>query len=121
MEWYGPLTVLPAIALLILSTSNLITSLNREVFELEHLEDLNLEVIELKNEQLQKLGIAMVFLYASVLLFLLAGISEAFLSVGYLMQWLMVLGVLSTVMALIYLFIHSFKAISVRKKHHQVK
>jgi hypothetical protein len=31
MEWYGPLTILPAIGLLILSTSNFIVSLNEEV------------------------------------------------------------------------------------------
>jgi len=83
--------------------------------------DLKLGVIVLKNEQLHKLGIAMAFLYASVLLFLLAGISEAFLSLGYLMQWLMILGIITTALALVFLFIHSFKAISVRKKHHQIK
>lgn len=121
MEWYGPLTVLPAIALLILSTSNLITSLNTEVFKLEHMDEINVTVIKLKIDQLQKLGIAMAFLYASVLLFLLAGISKALLSLGFLMNWLMILGVVTTTIALVYLFIQSYKAVSVRKKHHQLK
>jgi len=35
MEWYGPLTILPAIGLLILSTSRFIISLNEEVSKLE--------------------------------------------------------------------------------------
>jgi hypothetical protein len=35
MEWYGPLTILPAIALVILSTSNFIVSSNSEIQALE--------------------------------------------------------------------------------------
>ena len=35
MEWYGPLTILPTIGLLILSTSRFIISLNEEVSKLE--------------------------------------------------------------------------------------
>lgn len=61
MEWYDPLTVLPAIALLILSTPSLLVFLNVEVFKLEQMDELNIEVIELKIYQLQKLGIAMAF------------------------------------------------------------
>jgi len=120
MEWYGPLTITPAIALLILSTSNLITNLNSEVFTLEHRDDTPKELLILKIKQLYRLGIAMSLLYASVLLFILAGISEAFIHVGYLMKWLMIFGVITTAIALIYLFIHSFKAVSVRKQHHKL-
>tara|TARA_R110002050_G_scaffold20348_1_gene57686 strand:+ start:76242 stop:76604 length:363 start_codon:yes stop_codon:yes gene_type:complete len=117
MEWYGPLTVLPAVALLILSTSNFIGSLNSEVFQMEQMKDVKKEIIILKLGQLKRLGIAMALLYISSLLFLVAGISKAILESDPLLNGLMIIGVLSTTLALGVLLIHSLKAVSIRQKH----
>jgi hypothetical protein len=70
MEWYGPLTVLPAIGILILFTSNFIVSLNNELTGLEKDIVKHQEIIRLKISELKRLGIANSCLYDSVLFFL---------------------------------------------------
>ena len=117
MEWYGPLTVLPAIGLLVLSTSNFIVALNAEITGLEQSEQTDSVIIVLKLDQLKRLGWANSLLYASALLFLVAGITKALLSFGGLFDSLMLLGVVTTTIALVFLFIHSFKSVSIRQKH----
>jgi len=48
MEWYGPLTILPAVALIIMSTSNFIIALNEEIILLQHEKEKLIEIIDLK-------------------------------------------------------------------------
>jgi hypothetical protein len=117
MEWYGPLTVLPAIALLILSTSNFIGSLNAEVFQMEQMKEFKKEIVRLKLAQLKKLGISMAFLYFSSLLFLIAGISKAIFESDSVLNGLMIIGVISTTVALGFLLAHSLNAVTIRQKH----
>ena len=50
MEWYIPLTVLPAIALIILSTSNFLVGLNSELNQLERNRDVSDWIIDPKNK-----------------------------------------------------------------------
>ena len=116
MEWYGPLTVLPAIALLILSTSNFIISLNKEVSKLGKKKK-NAMIIDLKLAQLKRLGIANVSFYTGVLLFLVAGILKALVDADSFFYTIMLLGVISTTIAILFLFIHSIKSVSIRQKH----
>ena len=61
IDWYAPLTFLPAIGLLIMSTSSFIVSLNDEIYRLEEPEDCDFAIIQLKLKQLKKLGLAMCF------------------------------------------------------------
>lgn len=117
MEWYGPLTILPAIGLLILSTSNFIISLNNEIFELEKDKDQYKEVILSKITQLKKLGVANACLYASALLFMVAGIFKAFMASETLFFLLMLTGVVSATIGLAFLFFHSLKSVQIRHKH----
>ena len=117
MDWYGPLTVLPAIGLLVMSTSNFIVSLNNEIFMLEKEANIGHEVITLKLAQLKRLGYANAFLYASALLFLIAGILKALLENDYLFYCLMLIGLVTTTLALALLFIHSLKSIAIRQKN----
>lgn len=120
MEWYGPLTILPAIGLLILSTSNFIVSLNEEVTGLQKNETRDIEIITLKLAQLKKLGIANAFLYASSLFFLLAGIMKALFALDSLFNSLMLLGVFAATIAIVFLLIHSLKSVYIRQKHLQL-
>lgn len=122
MEWYVPMTILPGLGLIILSTSNFLVALNSEIMRLcEDIEN-NREIIDLKVIQMRRLSIAMAFLYSSVLSFLLAGLSGVTSFVGKtLFQGLMIVGVGLVTIAIIVLLIYSIKAIGIRqqllKKH----
>lgn len=117
MEWYGPLTILPAIALLILSTTTFIIALNNEIIELVNDEEKYAKIIQLKMKQLKRLGIANAFLYACALLFMVAGLSMAFTNNSNLFLYLMLGGVITAVVALSFLFLHSLGSILIRQKH----
>jgi hypothetical protein len=117
MEWYGPLTVLPSIGLLVLSTSNFIVSLNNELTGLEKDKEKYQEIIRLKILQLKKLGIANSCLYGSALLFLVAGMLKAVTLSDYLFFIIMFSGVITTTAALVFLFIHSLNSVQIRQKH----
>ena len=120
MEWYVPMTIIPAVGLLILSTSNFTIALNQEIVELCHDSHNNKETIELKIVQLKRLSFAISFLYLSVLSFLLAGLSSALtfsnIKLG-LFPYFMIGGVAFFVVAIIILLRYSFKAIIIRQKH----
>jgi len=117
MEWYGPLTILPAVALIILSTSNIIIALNQEITDLEKDKQNTFNIISLKIKQLRRLGIANGFLYGSALVFLIAGILKMLIASDRLFLYTMLLGVVLITLALVFLFIHSVKSVSIRKKH----
>ena len=117
MEWYGPLTILPAIALVILSTSNFIVSSNSEIQALEKETDRNLAIIRLKLAQLRRLSVAISFLYSSILLFLFASLSTLLVSSKLAFNSLMILAVLLTTCAVVILLIHAIRAVEIRLKH----
>ncbi len=74
MEWYIPITLLPGIALLILSTSNFIIALNVEIQILKEKKELFKDIIKLKMKQLKRLNYAISGLYLSVLFFTISGL-----------------------------------------------
>jgi len=111
------LTILPAVALIIMSTTNFIIALNEEIILLQHEKEKLIEIIELKLKQLQRLGIANGFLYGSALLFLLAGIMKVLTDTDKFFDYTILLGVLLITIALVFLFIHAVKSVSIREKH----
>lgn len=116
MEWYGPLIILPAIGLIILSTANFLVSLNNEIYELE--KDHKKEwVIREKLKQLKRLGIANALLYSSAIFLLTSALSKALFTSDFLFKLLMVIATVLITVALTILFIHSIKAISIRHKN----
>ena len=117
MEWYGPLTILPAVALLILSTTTFIIALNNEIVELASDKKNFQRIIDFKIVQLKRLGIANAFLYACALLFMIAGLSMAFTNNKNLFFYLMLGDLITAVVALSFLFLHSLKSIIIRQKH----
>lgn len=117
MEWYGPLTVLPALGLLIMSTSNFIVSLNSEIIDLEKAEVIKEKIIIQKLKQLKRLGFANASFYAASLLFLLAGLSNAFTFSEAMFEYFMLAGVLGTTIGLTFLFIHSLKSVQIRQQN----
>ena len=51
MQWILPVTVIPGIGLIIMSTSSLLINLNKEIAGLNHDRERYIEVIELKIRQ----------------------------------------------------------------------
>ena len=77
LEWYAPLTILPAVGLIILSTSNFLVALNNEIYQLEKDGDINEWIINQKLKQLKRLGIAMTLLYSSALFFMFSALLKS--------------------------------------------
>ena len=117
LVWYVPLTILPAIGLIILSTSNFLVALNSEIYQLERNNDVGEWIIEQKIKQLRRLGIATALLYSSALLFMFSALSKAIYHGEELFDCLMIIGVIFFTIALSFLFTHATKAISIRQKH----
>ncbi len=121
MDWYGPLTLMPAIGLIIMSTSNFTVGLINEIERMEESKDrkICLAIIELKLVQLKRLSIAISLLYASILLLLLASVSNywAESQTRMAVDVLLILAVLTVATALIFLFVYSLKATQIRQMH----
>jgi len=90
MVWYTPLTILPAVGLLILSTSNFLVALNVEIYELEKDKELHKWIIGEKIKQLKRLGIANSFLYSSALIFMFSTFSMSIFNQKMLFHCMMI-------------------------------
>ena len=118
MQWIIPLTVLPGIALILLSTSNLLVSLNREISLLNQQKKKYGEIINLKIIQLKRLNWSLVLLYIGILFFLVSGVIGAILEpkTRYPVAG-MIAGVMVLIAAILILIIYGFKSIYIRQRH----
>lgn len=118
MQWIIPITVLPGIALIVMSTSSILLSLNNEVTLLNKEKEKYREIIRLKLIQMKRLNWSLVLLYIGILIFLVSGVlgaitdPENFYTVSS-----MVAGVVVLIMAIVLLIIFGFKSINIRKRH----
>lgn len=121
-EWYVPITILPSVGVLIVSTTNQMTALNSEIGSLlfspcplcRH------EVVDLNVEQLRRLGLSSFCLYFSATLFVLSGILNALSALYFfLSNFVLLLGVFFLFVATVFLVVHGFKTIQIRKQQHQ--
>ena len=118
MEWYVPITILPGISLLILSTVTLTVSLNEEVKQLNKEKNKFQEIINLKIAQLKKLSIAMIGLYLSVFSMVLTGIIGSMIADNQtLMMCILFIGTLFLSFSITLLIIYSIKSMSIRQQH----
>lgn len=115
MDWYFPITIIPGVALLILSTVNLILGLNGELSQLAEESSRFEGIIEMKIKQLKRIIRAVFWFYMGIFLFLLSGMGAALtdLSDGW-PQFILLAGVLSTTLAIGYLLVFSIKAVRIR-------
>lgn len=125
MDWYGPLTLMPAIGLIIMSTSHFTVGLVQEIERLEEDEAIKakyMAIIRLKLGQLKRLSVAISLLYASILLLLIASFVNywAEAQLGMIVDILLVLTVLTVAAALVFLFIYSLQATRIRQMHLRV-
>jgi uncharacterized membrane protein len=120
MDWYVPITIVPGIGLLLLSTSNLLIALSTEIKNLiERQNDLQ-TVLPRKLKQLRLLNNAMVFLYIAVASFVLSGLIAGLYESTHIMGaeipiYFTVAGILSALLALCILIVYSFKAVKIRQ------
>jgi hypothetical protein len=101
-----------------MSTSNLLIALNTEVTLLNRKREVFGEIIALKIGQMKRLNWAMVFLYIAILCFLLSGLLAVLINpVAFLIQIIMIAGVASSLVAIIYLISFGFRSVNIRQKH----
>ncbi len=124
-EWYVPITILPGICLLILSTSNIMIDLSREIKLLISESDNESLLIERKLRQLKLINRAMALLYLSVVSFVLSALSSGLKeSIGWSFKgdvYILFLGILVSVLALLSLMMYSFKAVKLRQDQYHKK
>ena len=118
-EWYIPITILPGICLLILSTSNIMIDLSREIKSLITENEETSVLIERKLKQLKLINRAMALLYLSVAFFvfaaLLSGISAQYNWNSSLTIYALFIGILLSLLSLISLMVYSFRAVKLRQ------
>jgi len=121
-KWYLPITILPGICLLILSTSNLAVSLNEEMEVLLNEASRFKQLINKKLEQLRLLTLSLTGLYISTALMVLSGLISLLQNISYSVgsSWaliILLLGVLFIFGSLVLLIIYAVKAVNIRQEH----
>jgi hypothetical protein len=116
MEWYIPISLLPGIALIILSTSNFIIALNNEIKELKRSYNLYEKIINLKTVQLKRLSIAISGLYISVLFFTLTGLLSWFSILKPIIS-LLIFSIAFMFLSVLFLISFAVRAIKIRDLH----
>ena len=122
-KWYIPITILPGVGLLLLSTSNLIIALNTEIKELLEAEDCQESLVKHKISQQQLLSFAMIALYIAAGLMVFSGLldgldSSDFQILPFSAIYPMLIGVSLIFIAIIFMITYALRAIRVRKEQY---
>jgi len=121
-KWYLPITILPGIGLLIISTSNLAVSLNKEMEILLDEASTFEQLLHKKLKQLRLLTLSQSGFYISTALMVLSGLvsvmvdfeAEKSESWGFI---ILLLGVMLLFISLVMLIIYSVRAVNIRQEH----
>ncbi len=119
-EWYLPITILPALGMLILSTTNQMMSLSNEINSLlrEKCSDFQHLISSKKLKQLGLLTRAGALLYLASGIYVLSGILGAVLEIDAFYDvpsLLLYLGTIFLFLAFIILIIYAFRTVGIRK------
>jgi hypothetical protein len=115
--WYLPITILPGIGLLIISTSSLIVSLNNELERLLEEAKTNELLIQKKLSQMRLLTYSMSGFYVSTAMMVFSGlISFASESTG-IGSFILMGGVALIFISLVILTAYSVRAVKIRQIH----
>ncbi|MBF8150597.1 hypothetical protein ITJ86_11860 [Winogradskyella sp. F6397] len=119
-NWYLPITIVPGLGLLILSTSNLMVTLSNEIDAM--IENSKQEAtIVIKLKQLKLLNMAMVFFYVAVALLLVSAVGNGLYTIDKASLYISVLAIIFALIGLISLIIYSFRAVSIRQNQFKNK
>ena len=121
MEWYIPITILPGIGMLVLSTTSQMMALSNEI---EHLLDRRCtpfqhRIADLKILQLGRLTKSATLLYLAAALFVLSGVWGAVTTDVDIADGILFIGVALTLVALGLLINYSFHTIRIRRMQHE--
>lgn len=120
-SWVIPLTLLPGIGMMIMSTTNLTTAISVEINNLLDKDQCKPTLIEKKISQMSLLNVAMVCLYISAAVFAVAGLIEGIFKLrtemhdGTFHQLLLVIGIASLVLASLLLITFSIRAVRIKR------
>ncbi len=116
-NWYLPITIVPGIGLLILSTSNLMVNLSNELNGLIKEQSKDDSIIHRKLAQLKALNRAMVFFYIAVACLAISGLIGGlqFKVIENSATYISVLGIIIMLLGLLSLIKYSYRAVSIRQ------
>lgn len=121
MQWYIPITILPGISLLILSTSNLLLDINQEIKELKSSEEDCQNIIQMKLLQLKRLSWAISGLYVTVLFLTFSGLAASVQQIGLRVDKIslvfLIAGIVVMVAVIILLIVYAIRAVSIRMEY----
>ncbi len=118
MTWYLPITILPGLGMLILSTTGQMMTISAEVGNLlsDKCSIFQYKIADMKIKQIQRLTYASTLLYFAAGTYVLSGIVGAMMEDYTTYAHItLVLGTIAVLIALFILVIYSFKTIRIRK------
>ncbi|WP_299709358.1 hypothetical protein [uncultured Tenacibaculum sp.] len=119
-NWYLPITILPGIGLLILSTSNQLIALSNEISDRLKLDSCDDDISNRKLRQLKLLNKGLVGLYigagAMVTSGIISGIQNFYSFSNTFGVIIMLIGVISIFISLGYLITYSLRAVKIRQE-----
>ena len=113
-NWYLPMTIVPGMALIILSTTNLLLSLSTEIKSMIG-PCTEIEIIKRKLSQLKLLNMTLVFFYISVALLLIAALVNAVFGNPQLSLMVGTVAIAISLTGLLLLVRYSFRALNIRQ------
>lgn len=122
-NWVIPLTLLPGIGMMIMSTSNLSTAIGEEISGLIHEPEQNTHLIELKITQMGLLNVALVALYLGAASFAITGLIGGVSAVQELMVHdtfiiFLIIGIGCLLLATIFLITFSVRAVRIKRNQY---
>lgn len=120
-NWVIPLTLLPGIGMIIMSTSHLSTATSDEINQLFRDDTCDTSLIKKKISQLLLLNLAKVALYISIAVFSVSGLVEAIFTLqsamidSSLRTILLIIGVSTLVLATVLLIIFSVRKVKIKR------
>lgn len=119
-NWYLPITIVPGLGLLILSTSNLMVTLSNEISAMiQHSKEK--VIITRKLKQLKLLNMAMVFFYVAVAFLLISAVINGLYAAKTASLYISVFAIISALIGLVSLIIYSFRAVTIRQNQFKNK
>ena len=113
-NWYLPITMIPGLGLLVLSTSNIMIALSNEI---DSIIELNKDsaIIRRKLAQLKLLNKAMAFFYTAIASLLISAILKGLFNLEETTFFISAFAVVLALIGLFSLILYSFRAVRIRQ------
>ncbi len=121
--WVIPLTLLPGIGMMIMSTTNLSTAISQEISNFIHEPVQDTHLIERKISQMSLLNVALVALYIGTASFALTGLIGGLSTIQHLMVHesatiFLIAGIGCLLLATIFLITFSVRAVKIKRNQY---